>query len=184
MATESPYKPPEANITGGGSDSSDLVRAFLGPKNSDYYLDAFDKIEQGAGRRWHWPAFFVTWFWLGYRKMWLWFFAYWIVFPVVLSLLMVVLSLVNETVGLIAYVAGLFIVPPLFANQVYFSHAKAKIAKATASSGDPSVQAQQAARFGGTSGILLFVILGIVIVGILAAIAIPAYQDYVIRAQQ
>lgn len=183
MNTESPYKPPEADISGGGSDSGDLMRAFIGTKNTDYYLDAFDKIESGAGRRWHWPAFFVTWFWLGYRKMWLWFFAYWIIFPVVLSLAMVVLSLVHETLGLVGYVVGLFFIPPLFANQVYYNHAKNKLARAAASSSDPHAQSQQAARLGGTSSVLLFVFLAIVLLGILAAIAIPAYQDYVLRAQ-
>ena len=50
---------------------------------------------------------------------------------------------------------------------------------------NPEQQATELARIGGTSNVALVVVpfFLIAVVGILAAIAIPAYQDYTIRAQ-
>ena len=48
-------------------------RAILGPKNQEYYLQRFADYEASGKTTlgWHWPAFFVTFYWLLYRKMWL-----------------------------------------------------------------------------------------------------------------
>ena len=94
-------------------------------------------------------------------------------------------AVVNPALGGIVYIAGYFLIPPLFANRLYYRHAMNKTARAQLSNADPQSQALEAARLGGTSAIVL-VILPIVMVGMLgmmAAIAIPAYQDYTIRAQ-
>jgi Protein of unknown function (DUF2628) len=40
------------------------LKQFIGP-NADYYLSAKDKITTIG---WHWPAFLITFTWLGYRK--------------------------------------------------------------------------------------------------------------------
>ena len=50
----------------------EMYRALIGHKNQDYYLNEFAKFD-AAGKTsnsWHWPAFFVTFYWLLYRKMW------------------------------------------------------------------------------------------------------------------
>ncbi len=185
MESESPYKSPEAEVAI-ASGSGDLREEFIGPKNTSYYLNQFDKFDAGGGAiGWHWPAFFVTWFWLAYRKMWAWFFAYWFLFPIVMVLISVTFTtLVDPVVGGLVYFLGYFLIPPLFANRLYYGHAKEKIAKAKISSPDPQAQALAAARLGGTSNVFIFVaVLAVMMIGILAAIAIPAYQDYTIRAQ-
>ena len=182
----SPYQTPgaEIGVTAGGTE--DLMSAFLGPKNTPYYQNVFDRFSKGGGFvSWNWPAFFVTWFWLAYRKMWAWFFVYWLVWPIVLALLSMVLIQVSTALGYVTYIVGSYLVPPMFVNSLYYKHALKKIDQAQRSSGDPSGQALEAARLGGTSNIALIMIpfFLVFLIGILAAIAIPAYQDYTIRAQ-
>jgi type IV pilus assembly protein PilA len=74
---------------------------------------------------------------------------------------------------------------PMFANRFYFRHAQKKIDKITATTSSVEQQSIQVARIGGTSSVALVVIpfILVFVLGILAAIAIPAYQDYTIRAQ-
>ena len=78
----------------------------------------------------------------------------------------------------------MWIVPPLYANAWYYRHCTNKIAKAKASYDDAHEQFGEISRNGGTSNVILilFVVLIIPFVGILAAIALPAYQDYTTRA--
>src|SRR5690606_28271216 len=57
---------------GFGMDQKDaLYRAVIG-RNAEYYLERFRGFDAAgkAGASWHWPAFFITFFWLLYRKMW------------------------------------------------------------------------------------------------------------------
>ena len=184
MEADSPYRSPEAEVAV-ASQSDDLREVFIGPKNTHYYMNQFENFERGGGAvGWHWPAFFVTWFWLAYRKMWGWFFAYWFLFPIVMVLFAAMVTAVAPVLGALVYFVGYFVIPPMFANRLYYGHAMNKIARARGSSSDPQAQAFEAARLGGTSNIVLFIILFVVVFGgILAAIAIPAYQDYTIRAQ-
>ena len=185
MENESPYKSPEAEVAGGGAEPGDLMRAFIGPKNTSYYLQKFEDIERGSSVSWHWPAFFLTLIWFGYRKMWGWFFAYWFLFPFVMTMVMVGLGAISPALGVTAYIAGYFLLPPLFANKLYYNSAKKKIARAQMVGSDIRAQELEAARLGGTSAIALILlpILLIAVIGILAAIAIQAYQDYTVRAQ-
>lgn len=185
MENESPYKSPEAEVAGGGAESGDLTRAFLGPKNTSYYLQKFDEIERGSSVSWHWPAFFVTLIWFGYRRMWGWFFGYWFLYSFIMYLVLVGLLLVNPLLALAAWVVGYFVLPPLFANKLYYNSAQKKIARAQMAGSDLHSQELEAARLGGTSVIALVLIpvLLVFVIGILAAVSIPAYQDYTIRAQ-
>jgi Tfp pilus assembly major pilin PilA len=182
---QSPYRVPESDVTMAAGGGDDLMSAFLGPKNVGFYKRAFAKIESGGGNvGWHWPACLVTWFWLAYRKMWAWFFGYWLLWPIIVGVVAGLAGLVHESLVYVVYIAGLWVVPPLFANALYHRHALGKIAKAQQVGGDPSAQALEAARLGGTSNVVVILIPAIIILaGILAAIAIPAYQDYTIRAQ-
>jgi hypothetical protein len=78
-----PPLPPEAQAhalsLGEEFLASDLTRQLVGPK-SDYYLGKWTKILISAKgdptlasrqRSWHWPAFFVPYAWLLYRKLYL-----------------------------------------------------------------------------------------------------------------
>jgi type IV pilus assembly protein PilA len=76
----------------------------------------------------------------------------------------------------------------MYANALYFRVVRNRIAKAQGYAADRERQLRALAGEGGTSPVALIIALvigvGIVpVIGILAAIAIPAYQDYTIRAQ-
>ena len=186
MEQNSPYTSPQSEVAGGGADHDDLTTAFIGPKNTAYYLNKFARFDAGGGAlTWHWPAFFITLFWLAYRKMWLWFFLYWLIFPILMQLLLVGLSMISFVLGAVVYAAGFFLLPPLLANKIYHNHARSKIAKAATAFGDAGAQQAEAARLGGTSmvGVIIAVFVAVSMIGVIAAISIPAYHDYTIRAQ-
>lgn len=167
-------------------------KTLIGDKNQDYYLNHFNKFEADgkASATWHWPAFFVTFFWLLYRKMWLQAALYFFVPGIVISILGVIVTLIaGETaLGLlyIAYYTAIFIVPAMIANAVYYKHCKNKTAEIVAKKLTVERTLAETTSAGGTSNIGIIIALifgGIAIIGILAAIAIPAYQDYTIKAK-
>ncbi len=187
---ESPYQAPESNITPKPADNEEEhdLATFIGPKNTEYYLTRFRRIESGSGMSWHWPAFFITSFWLLYRKMWLVALGYIIGLPLVVTVLSGVLAVaigpVNATiVSYLGYGAVAFIVMPIFANSLYRGRAEAKVAAIDAKGLDTTGRERAIASAGGTNLWLPIVLLIVPTTGILAAIAIPAYQDYTIRAQ-
>jgi hypothetical protein len=69
MITSSVIDPSNKNI------EEDEFRAFIG-KKADYYLKKFHffgvGVETGFAFTWSWPAFFLGFIWLLYRKMYLW----------------------------------------------------------------------------------------------------------------
>jgi Tfp pilus assembly major pilin PilA len=166
-----------------------MYEAALGFKNVDYYLPKFRRFQSGGSRvSWHWGAFFVTFVWLLYRKMWLfaalYFLANW-----ALTLLIGVVSAASPATGgitYLAYLALLFIVIPMYADALYYSHVRGQIRKAGIQSSDPQRQERILLAGGGTSGaiaVVVVLLMGVGLLGILAAVAIPAYQDYTVRAQ-
>ena len=38
-------------------------------ETSQYYLDAFEKLDKEGKHTWNWAAFFMFGIWFGYRKM-------------------------------------------------------------------------------------------------------------------
>ena len=189
QGSDSIYRAPSSNTAVSSGDN--LMAAYVGPKNAQYYEDQFAKFESGGGAMsWHWPAFFVTWGWLIYRKMWLWFFIYWLGIPILLTIVSGLISAsgspeVGITFYYVSYVVTIFLLAPIFANRLYYQHVKGKVKKIASTSLSEEQQAEELARKGGTS-MLAYVIVPLLlvgIIGILAAIAIPAYQDYTVRAQ-
>ncbi len=172
-------------------DSNDeLVQAYIGPYNKSYYLRVFEKIRNSGSAGWHWPAMFATSGWLLYRKMWLYAFLYILVLPLVHVILTTTVSLVaGDAIGtwfwFSTYVAIGFVLAPMFANRLYFRHVNRKTEALGAAGASHEQQVALAADKGGTSvWALVGVAFGAVpLVGIMAAIAIPAYQDFTIRAQ-
>ena len=102
-----------ANDTGGSPQiTKKEFIDFIGP-NADKYIEKFRKFNvTGVDQfsfTWHWPAFFVTFFWMFYRKLYLW------------ALLVFILTYI-PIAGLI-----LMIVYGLTGNYLYYRHAKKKI---------------------------------------------------------
>lgn len=161
--------------------------------NIRYYLPKFASLDAGGSKiGWHWPAFFVTSAWYLYRKMYLWgllnlaypFFA-----MIVLGIVMVA---ARPSPGMTVLICvAVFGIPTLlltlFANALYWRHVNNVITRIPRNiAAQPDRRQKRIERNGGTSvGAMIGVLGGIFIFGsgILAAIAIPAYQDYTIRAQ-
>lgn len=186
-----PLRPQAQPSPAGGDDAA--WRAVIGKKNLDYYLPRF-RDQQASGRRalWHWPAFFVTLYWLLYRKLWGWAAAYFFLPAVVAALLgvMAATGRAGQTIaglGWLVFLALFFIAPPMLANSLYYSRcAKLLASERAAAQGTEQLLARLEAK-GGTSSAALIVVLAvfplIAVVGILAAVAVPAYSDYTKRAK-
>ena len=172
----------------------EFYRTVIGPKNQDYYMRNFQRFDSDGkiGISWHWPAFFITFYWLLYRKMWLNALIYFLSPYLVMFLLGVIGIVAGNSAGAaigfiyITYLVGMFLLPPLYANALYYRHCRKKIAEVKVSSNTLQRQLGELSAKGGTSNVVLiivFILVFIGMIGILAAIAIPAYQDYVIRAR-
>jgi hypothetical protein len=133
---------------------------FIGP-NAEKYINNFRKFNiEGVDQysfTWHWPAFFVSFFWMLYRKLYLW------------ALLAFFLSYIP--------IAGfvLMIVYGLTGNYLYYKHTKKKIMelKSQQSSADLSLTLRQIGGINQWVKTLAIVLTILVILGILAAIIIP-----------
>ncbi|MDH5454892.1 MAG: pilin [Gammaproteobacteria bacterium] len=187
--SESIYRAPASDTT--FAPQGDLLAAYVGPKNADYYARRFDQIKRGGSSvSWHWPAFFISSWWLLYRKMWLYAFLYWIVLPFSLGIISgfagaAVGAEVASGVYYVSYLLITFLLVPMFANRLYYRHAQKKADKVAAITSSAEQQAAELNRIGGTSNIVL-VLLPIILaflIGVIAAISVPAYNDYTIRAQ-
>jgi Tfp pilus assembly major pilin PilA len=163
-----------------------FYKAIIGTNNQEYYMNRFKEFDEKgkSGVTWHWPAFFVTLYWLLYRKMWgrsaLYFFL-----PYFIVILLTIFGSAFIGIGFGIFFLLMWIVPPLFADAWYYKHCKKKIAECIASANDFNQQIKLLHPKGGTSSILVIILpfVVIAIIGILAAIALPAYQDYTTRAQ-
>lgn len=186
---ESIYRTPTSDTS--FAPKGDLLAAYVGPKNAAYYALQFERIKtENNIVSWNWPAFFLTSYWLLYRKMWLNAFGYWFVLPVVLAVLSAIVGLIGGETASDFFYYGVylliaFVFAPIYANRIYYRHAQNKINKVAAITSSAEQQSEELARIGGTSKVVLIILpfILVAVVGILAAIAIPAYQDYTIRAQ-
>ena len=183
-----PYQTPDAALDRDSSDDA-LLRQAIGPNNTEFYLAYLHAAEgQRWKPSWHWPAFFVTSPWLLYRKMWAGWLLYTFVFPFALLLLVFPVALLaaigasEVVVGLIANVvmfAGYFLLPPVLANAFYKRKVESLLRRAAKAGADREQQLAWLDKHGGTSWLWLVLLLGgVMLLGILAAVAIPAYQDY------
>ncbi|MBT8099018.1 MAG: pilin [Gammaproteobacteria bacterium] len=187
---DSIYRAPSSNTN--LAPEGDPFRTFIGPNSTDYYARLFDRFQSGGSSvSWNWPAFFVSSYWLLYRKMWLNAFLYWIALPTGLIVLSGIVAAVMDAGWAILFYYGAyfiigFVLVPMYANRLYYAHAKSRVTSVTRTTTSEAEQSARLAKIGGTSNVVLFVILPLVIIaviGILAAIAIPAYQDFTVRAQ-
>lgn len=176
------------------ASDEEYYRAVLGPKNQDYYLEHFSRFddERKLSPTWNWSAFLVTFYWLLYRKMWrnaaIYFFL-----PYMLAILFWVVGAVAGgavgfmvTLGYFAYLAAIFAVIPMYANALYYQQCRKMIETVRSTTQGTQRQLGELAGKGGTSHaayIFILIITFVAVFGVLAAIAIPAYQDYATKAR-
>ena len=188
------FAPPEAGRASRmGSDSDILTEdeawaAIIGDANTHHYLTRFERLARGDSGGWHWPAFFITWYWMLYRKMWvpavLYFFAPWVG-----MLVIGIVAAASPGLGVILYLAqwvAILVVPGLMANAWYFKHCENKIRDVRARGGSKDQIVARLEAAGGTSSVVVIIVavLGIICtIGILAAVALPAYQTYTVKAK-
>lgn len=188
---------PQTAATPPSADARRAEYATAVEKNTEYYLQRFEAFDAGAPRAgWHWPAFFVPACWCLYRKLW----GFGVLFALlplieffILGMLLAILIPASPSTALaVAAIGGLvliapYIVFPVYANSLYWRRVRHWIADAESRfPGDASQRLARLERDGGTSiGPLIAIIIGggVSLIGTLAGIAIPAYQDYTIRSQ-
>jgi type IV pilus assembly protein PilA len=161
--------------------------------NADYFVPKFEDFDNGGSRNgWNWPAFFITGPYFLYRKMWLAGFLY-IFYPWILMIpLGIAAALMPNSagaimgLGILLYFAS-WIVLPMRANSFYWSKINGLIGNLPRSvATQPDKRERRLENNGGTSivvPLIVFLFGGVGMLGILAAISIPAYQDYTIRSQ-
>ena len=131
-------------------ENEDYYKAAIGERGQAYYLKCFFNFNLlgKADISWNWPAFFITPFWLLYRKMWLYAAIYllsWVGMLFVLNASSV--QWLNATFYTMVFV----ILPPLFANAAYYRHCHKQIAKAKSLPYDKAIQLEWLAGKGGVS---------------------------------
>ena len=139
-------------------------------KNSEKYLSKFEKFKVGKidsfRATWHWPALFVPFFWMLYRKLYGW-------------------AILAFFIGIIPF-AGLLasIGWAIVANYIYYKHAKRKLLKIKQQHRTPKTQKAVIAAKGGTSSAAVIIpVVLIFVAGMLSGIFIPASMDYSAKAK-
>lgn len=144
--------------------TDDDFATFVG-KNSEKYLRKFAKFSIGGidsfKATWHWPAFFVPFWWMLYRKIYGW----------------AILALVT------VWIPFLPVVWAITANYIYYRQTKKKLLEIKQLHPSPETQRAVIAVTGGVEyAVLLTILISLAIIGILAAIAIPQFETYRQRA--
>ena len=187
------YAPPVSDTAGRSAGDADILTdeearaAFIGDSSTAYYLDRFDRLSGGGSGGFNWPAMLVTWYWMLYRKMWIPALIYFFT-PYAVGVVLGGFVAVSPALGGVLYLAWLvvwLVGPGLLANGWYYKHAMARIRDVRARGGSKDQMLARIEAAGGTSGVILIVValLSIVFIGILAAVALPAYQMYTVKAK-
>jgi hypothetical protein len=177
-------------------EATALYAACLGPANTAWYLQRFRRFEETgkAGVGWHWPAALINFYWFLYRKLWLEAAVYFAA-PYVLLLVLGVLVLATGqapaavAVAVILYLVfsvAALVLPGLFATALLYRRCRRRIGKARQLHATHEARVAFLASEGGTSNAALGVVVALLAVmwlGIMAAIAIPAWQDYTVRSR-
>lgn len=123
--------------------TEDDIRKLTKAPNTDYYLSAFNKIEEAGESTWNWAAFFGGTLWLNYRKMYLlgllFFLLPFFVFFAALTATMIFYKItgLDITEGYYEALGTIFIISiivfhcllGLFGNNIYYRRIKKNIKK-------------------------------------------------------
>jgi|GEM_PF-3501465 len=150
-----------------------LYAAILGEKNRDYYLAKFYEFDQqslGLKASWNWAAFFSPMSWLLYRKIYGWFFALWGIYMFIGTFIEKADApiLIDILISLVPWV-----VFTIFANSLYHNNIKKKIAIAQGTIKNKALLLEYLSQKGSVNTWVIYVSVGLLGYGILAAIAIP-----------
>lgn len=168
-----------------------IYEAFIGPAKAHYYVPVFERFDAGASAvSWNWPAAFITQLWMLYRGMFLWGFLWYPILSVLASLLVVVpFMMVADDSGEALYylltIPASIIVMGLFSNKILHGHVRKMIDKSGRLGLSDQQRREWLIRKGASNFVFVFIMILVLvaIIGILAAIAIPAFQDYTVRAK-
>jgi type IV pilus assembly protein PilA len=171
-------------------DMEALYRAAVGAKKADFYVPKFIRFDQpGASKlSWNWPAFFFSFYWFLYRRMYATWAIYSLLIPIGIAVTSAILagSVGGDTGDLFYSVATLgysFGVLPTLANSLYHRAIKKRIEALRPKAPETSARLVVLNQTSPTSGVWIIPLVLVPLLGFLAAIAIPAYQDYTLRAQ-
>jgi type IV pilus assembly protein PilA len=171
-------------------DMEALYRAAVGAKKADFYVPQFIRFDQpGASKlSWNWPAFFFSFYWFLYRRMYATWAIYSLLIPVGIGVASAILGgvlgggpgdLFYSVVSL-GYSFGFI---PILANSLYHRAVKKRIEALRQKVPEASAQLVVLDDTSPTSGVWIIPFVLVPLLGIFAAIAIPAYQNFTIRAQ-
>jgi Tfp pilus assembly major pilin PilA len=171
-------------------DREALYRAAVGAKKADFYVPKFIRFEQiGASKlSWNWPAFFVSFYWFLYRRMYATWAIYSLLIPIGIGVASATIagSVSGDAGDLFYSVATLgysFGVVPMLANSLYHRAIKKRVEALRQKAPETGAQLAVLDETSPTSGVWILPLVLVPLLGFLAAIAIPAYQDYTIRVQ-
>jgi hypothetical protein len=159
-----------------------LYGSAIGDKSQDYYLGKFEDFDDkgpGLHASWNWAAFFFTGFWALYRKMYGWFFAWWFIATVGVVFEKVPNSAIQLVVALITLASLLCF--SAYANSLYHHKIKKRIAAAQKSNADVARVSRRLSAASGVNKWVPIVCGAVPVIGVVAAIALRAYQDYTKR---
>ena len=143
---------------------------FVG-KNSDKYIAKFAKFDKGGKDNftatWHWPAFFVPFWWMAYRKIYGW----------------AILAFFLSLIPIVGFIAGF--VWAMVANYMYYIHAKKKLFKIKQMQLAPETQKAMIAVTGGVGNaawVIAAIIVIIALIALFVILATPQFNIYRMKA--
>ncbi|MEC2073395.1 DUF2628 domain-containing protein [Alkalihalophilus marmarensis] len=136
--------------------SKSIEEAFVGKNYTKYYKRKWNEMDEKKRQTsWNFAAFFLSLFWLGYRKMYRYIFIIMGLFLAVDLLIFLAASgdeamvmRLNNSVGM-----GLAVATGLFGNYMYRLHMNKQIELTAASTTDPEKQKAMLRKKGGRSWI-------------------------------
>ncbi|MCM3569349.1 DUF2628 domain-containing protein [Neobacillus mesonae] len=146
----------EGNIPSEPAGDEQALRWFVGEKKENYYLKKWAK----GDRSWNWAAFFLSYFWLGYRKIYkpiLWVMGAYILLDLVIALLGIDSTKLNNAIGIAMGMSFGF-----WGNHLYRRHAEKVIKNVKGSYSDMESVKNEVRLRGGTSWLGVLKSIGII----------------------
>jgi hypothetical protein len=157
-------------------DDDDPYRSYeaiVGPRGTMYYLRRFVDFDRARRTRatWHWPAFFVAFFWLVYRKMWTYAAGYLVAMLIAGAAAGILAGLIARLAGAPAgskafngivdatamvYATFALVIPALYANALYHRHCRREMERARAAGSSEQQRLDWLAHKGGTQAAGVF----------------------------